>query len=73
MNDYERSIFYIKHAEWDNLLILMVRTQDQFLAKKIEKFLHSFHYVKSSELIEGNLYNLLHYLDHSAKVSETYC
>ncbi|MDF2535340.1 MAG: YhdB-like protein, partial [Bacillales bacterium] len=32
MSDYERALFYIQNTEWDNLLILMVRTKDQFLA-----------------------------------------
>ena len=65
MTDYERSMFYIQNAQWDNLLILMVRTNDHFLAKKIERFLHSYHYVRDNHEIEGNLCELLNYLDHS--------
>jgi len=71
MTDYERSILYIQHAEWDNLLILMVRTRDHFLAKKIEKFLHAYHYICNNEEIENNLCELLNYLNHSATVHAT--
>ncbi len=73
MSDYERSIFYIQHAEWDNLLILMVRTQDQFLAKKIERFLHAFHYIKETESIESHLIELIRYLNYTATKCNSYC
>ena len=36
--DYDRALYYTYHSQWDNLLILMVRTKDDFLSKKIEHF-----------------------------------
>lgn len=36
--DYDRALYYTHRSEWDNLLILMVRTSDQFLAKKSSIF-----------------------------------
>ena len=32
--DYDRALYYTHRSEWDNLLILMVRTTDNFLAKE---------------------------------------
>ena len=43
-SDYDVALFYTHRSEWDQLLILMVRTKDHFLSKKIEHFLHAYHY-----------------------------
>lgn len=66
MSDYERALFYIQNTEWDNLLILMVRTKDQFLAKKIEHFLHAYYYAKKKKSVEDKLLILLKYLDFTS-------
>jgi hypothetical protein len=66
MSDYERALFYIQNTEWDNLLILMVRTKDQFLAKKIEHFLHAYYYAKKKKNVEEKLLLLLKYLDFTS-------
>ncbi|WP_108671842.1 YhdB family protein [Peribacillus acanthi] len=65
--DYDRALYYTHRSEWDNLLILMVRTKDQFLSKKIELFLHAYRFEKDYELIQNRLYDLLRYLDHAAE------
>jgi YhdB-like protein len=62
--DYDRALYYTYRSQWDNLLILMVRTRDQFLAKKIEHFLHAYHYEHDYAVVEKNLYSLLRYIDH---------
>ncbi len=36
--DCDRALYYTHRSQWDNLLILMVRTDDDFLSKKIEHF-----------------------------------
>ncbi|WP_026692579.1 YhdB family protein [Peribacillus kribbensis] len=64
--DYDRALYYTHRSEWDNLLILMVRTKDQFLSKKIEMFLHSYHFEKDYSIIEKHLYGLLRYIDHAS-------
>lgn len=64
-NDYDRALFYTHRSQWDNLLILMVRTEDQFLAKKIEHFLHAYNFEKDYTAIEKRLYSLLRYIDHA--------
>ena len=63
--DYDRALFYTHRSEWDNLLILMVRTNDQFLSKKIEHFLHAYTFENDYSVIEKHLYSLLRYVDHA--------
>ncbi|MDE3838076.1 hypothetical protein C0966_01580 [Bacillus methanolicus] len=68
--DYDRALFYTHRSEWDNLLILMVRTKDQFLSKKIEYFLHAYHFEKDYSVVEKHLYSLLRYIDHANEAAE---
>lgn len=63
--DYDRALYYTYRSEWDNLLILMVRTADNFLAKKIEHFLHAYNFEKDYSIVEKKLYSLLRYVDHA--------
>lgn len=65
--DYDRALYYTYRSEWDNLLILMVRTKDHFLSKKIEKFLHAYYFQTDSERVKEQLLALLHYIDHASK------
>jgi hypothetical protein len=66
--DYDRALYYTHRSQWDNLLILMVRTSDHFLAKKIERFLHAYNFEKDYSIIEKQLYSLLRYIDHANKL-----
>ncbi|MBS4212283.1 MULTISPECIES: YhdB family protein [Neobacillus] len=68
--DYDRALFYTHRSEWDNLLILMVRTTDQFLSKKIEHFLHAYNFERDYSVIETKLYSLLRYIDHANETFE---
>ncbi|MCQ6280727.1 YhdB family protein [Bacillus sp. EB600] len=68
--DYDRALYYTHRSEWDNLLILMVRTKDQFLSKKIEHFLHAYNFEKNYSVIEKKLYSLLRYIDHANEIVE---
>ena len=63
--DYDRALYYTHRSEWDNLLILMVRTEDHFLSKKIEHFLHAYNFEHDYKIIEDTLYSLLRYIDHA--------
>lgn len=66
--DYDRALFYTHRSEWDNLLILMVRTKDNILSKKIEHFLHAYNFEHDYSIIENKLYAMLRYLDHAAEM-----
>ncbi|MFD2683002.1 YhdB family protein [Bacillus seohaeanensis] len=63
--DYDRALYYTHRSEWDNLMILMVRTQDDLLSKRIEHFLHAYHFSKDYAVIETSLYTLLRYIEHA--------
>ncbi|MDM5328424.1 YhdB family protein [Neobacillus sp. CF12] len=68
--DYDRALYYTHRSEWDNLLILMVRTKDQFLSKRIEHFLHAYNFERDYSVIEKSLYSLLRYIDHANETVE---
>jgi YhdB-like protein len=63
--DYDRALYYTHRSEWDNLLILMVRTKDDLLSKRIEHFLHAYHFSHDYTVVERNLYTLLRYIEHA--------
>ncbi|WP_102347536.1 YhdB family protein [Bacillus sp. Marseille-P3661] len=63
--DYDKALFYMNRGEWDNLLILMVRTKDDFLSKKIEQFLHACNFSRDYTVVEQQAYQLLTYVDHA--------
>ncbi|MCH1627641.1 YhdB family protein [Fredinandcohnia quinoae] len=67
--DYDKALYYTHRSQWDNLLILMVRTKDDFLSKKIEHFLHAYNFEKDYSVIERQLYSLLRYIDHASQDS----
>ena len=68
--DYDRALYYTHRSQWDNLLLLMVRTKDDMLSKKIEHFLHAYQFSKDYSLIESHLYALLRYIDHATAAVE---
>lgn len=70
--DYDRALYYTYRSEWDNLLILMVRTKDHFLSKKIEKFLHAYYFHPGSKLVKEQLLALLQYIDHASRQAITW-
>ena len=45
----------------------MVRTNDDILSKRIQHFLHAFHYASDKQTIVVSHDNLLYYLDHAMK------
>lgn len=63
--DYDRALYYAHRSQWDDLLVLMVRTKDNFLSKKIEQFLHAYQYEHDYSVIEAKLYSLYKYIDHA--------
>jgi len=63
--DYDKALYYTIWQQWDDLLVLMVRTDDDFLAKKINNFLQAFHMDRNTKKIIAQHENLLHYIDHA--------
>ncbi|CDQ40755.1 MULTISPECIES: YhdB family protein [Virgibacillus] len=69
--DYDKALYYTLWGHWDDLLVLMVRTNDDLLSKKIQHFLHAFHYSLDERTIMESHDNLLYYLDHAMKYEST--
>lgn len=64
--DYDKALYYTHRSQWDNLLILMVRTEDDLLSKRIEHFLHAYNFERDDTIVEKRLYDLLQYIDHAS-------
>ena len=58
--DYDKALYYTLWGQWDDLLVLMVRTNDDLLSKKIEQFLHAYHYPSSQEYLITSHEQLMH-------------
>lgn len=65
--DYDKALYYTHRSQWDNLLILMVRTKDDLLSKRIEQFLHAYNFENNYAEVEKKLYSLLRYIDHAVE------
>lgn len=70
MMDYDRALYYTHRSEWDNLIVLMVRTKDDMLSKRIEHFLHAYYFSRDYSMIERRLFSLLRFLEHAAAVTD---
>ncbi|MBA2871920.1 enterochelin esterase-like enzyme [Anoxybacillus calidus] len=67
--DYDKALYYTHRSQWDNLLILMVRTKDDLLSKKIEHFLHAYNFEHDYSVIQKHLTALLRYIDHALETN----
>ncbi|MGM9987544.1 MAG: YhdB family protein [Bacillaceae bacterium] len=67
-NDYDKALLYTYSCRWDQLLVLMVQTEDEIFSKKIEHFLHAFKYERDLQVVDGKLNQLLQYIDHATEV-----
>lgn len=67
--DYDKALYYTLWGHWDDLLVLMVRTKDNLLAKKIEHFLHAYHYPVSEQWLNQKHNALLQYIDHALLIN----
>lgn len=65
--DYDQALYYTLWGHWDELLILMTRTNDDILSKKIHLFLNAYHYSTEQKDIMELHDNLLYYVDHAMK------
>lgn len=65
--DYDKALYYTLWGQWDDLLLLMVRTQDDILSKKIHLFLNNYHFTTDDIKVLESHDNLLDYVDHAMK------
>ncbi len=69
--DYDKALYYTLWGQWDELLLLMVRTQDDLLSKKIHHLLNDYHYSTDKEKLIESHDNLLYYIEHAMKNKPT--
>ncbi|GAB2534048.1 YhdB family protein [Gracilibacillus alcaliphilus] len=69
--DYDKALYYTIWGQWDNLLVLMVRTNDDLLSKKIEHFLHAYHYPISEMYLTYKYNQLIEYIDYALFQKQT--
>ncbi|SFE00438.1 YhdB-like protein [Lentibacillus persicus] len=65
--DYDKALYYTLWGQWDELLVLMVRTNDDMLSKKIQLFLNAYHYSPEQAKVIETHDELLYYIDHAMK------
>ncbi|NGP43877.1 hypothetical protein G4V62_02530 [Bacillaceae bacterium SIJ1] len=63
--DYDKALYFMNRLQVDDMLVLMIRTKDDFLSKKIEHYLHALYYETEYEKVETHQNELYHYLDHA--------
>lgn len=64
IRDYDETLFCLHRMACDELIHVMHETEDDFLAKKIEKFVSAFMLDPDFSAVEKKHYALLEYLDH---------
>lgn len=66
-SDYDKALYYTYNCDWDELLVLMVRTKDELFSKRIEHFLHAFKYAKDLRIVDQHLQLMFQYIDHASQ------
>ncbi|MUV36648.1 uncharacterized protein JNUCC1_00451 [Lentibacillus sp. JNUCC-1] len=70
--DYDKALYYTLWGHWDDLLVLMVRTEDDLLSKKIQFFLQAYQHSLDEQHILSAHDDLLYYIDHAMKHVPTF-
>ncbi|MCP8968151.1 YhdB family protein [Ectobacillus ponti] len=65
--DYDKALYYTYCCSWDQLLVLMVQTEDEVFSKRIEHFLHAYKYSKDLSEVDKQLQLLFQYIDHASQ------
>lgn len=69
--DYDKALYYTLWGQWDDLLLLMVRTEDDMLSKKIHLFLNDYYFSVDQSEVMCSHEDLLDYVDHAMKYIPT--
>ncbi|SDC63302.1 YhdB-like protein [Pelagirhabdus alkalitolerans] len=64
---YDQALHDVLHQKWDDLFVLMVRTEDDILSKKIKDFFHAFTFERNKKNVINKHEALLDYLYHAQK------
>jgi hypothetical protein len=69
-NLYDQTLFYTHRLACDDLLYIMYDTNDDFLSRRIERFIKSFISEKDLTIVETFRQDLISYLEHAVNVTE---
>lgn len=67
--DYDKALYYTLWGSWDDLLLIMDRTEDDLLSRKIGQFLNEYNASINKAKINAFHDDLLHYLDHAMQLT----
>lgn len=62
--DYDKTLFFTHRLACEDLIFMMQQTEDDFLAKKIERFVNSFLREPDLQKVDETREDLMYYLDH---------
>lgn len=69
-SEYDKALYYTYRCNWDQLMSLMVQTEDEFFSKRIEHFLHAFQFERDLSTINDKLQLLFQYIEHAQEQLE---
>lgn len=64
-SEYDKALYYTYRCNWDQLMSIMVHTEDEFFSKHIEHFLYAFQFEKDLGTINDKLQMLFQYIEHA--------
>ncbi|WP_347550233.1 YhdB family protein [Pseudalkalibacillus hwajinpoensis] len=64
ITDYDKALYYTHHCACIDLSVLMMKTEDDILSKRIEQFIHAF--IRETEFVKVKAARdeLLSYIDY---------
>ena len=65
MDDYEQVVYYVMKGKLNELFMLMLRSDDDLLAKKVKLFLHEYHFSIDQQRMIKYYDDLMDYVKHA--------
>lgn len=69
-SEYDKALYYTYQCNWDQLMSIMVQTEDEFFSKRIEHFLYAFQFERDLGTINDKLQLLFQYIEHAQEQLE---
>jgi len=66
--DYDKALYCTLWGHWDDLVMVMAKTEDDLLSKKIKDFLTQYHFSLDEQHIIQAHHQLLYYIDHAMQM-----
>lgn len=65
VQDYDKTLYHMLWGNWEDLLPIMVDTNDDLLSKQIKQFLTSLNRLDDDKDLQYKHDRLLNYVDHA--------